>query len=77
VVKHHNYRAGGEEEKRFKERVRKQMKHGCIIRGETHCHDHVTKLRNRGICQNAFDVVLLCCNQGSHQCGDRADPGND
>src|SRR6266513_369461 len=44
VVKHHNDGTRGEEKKRFKKRMSKQVEHRCIIRRKTHRHNHVTQL---------------------------------
>ena len=75
-MKHHNDRAGSEEEKRFEKRMSEQVKHRRIVGREANRHHHVTELRERGVSENPFDVVLLRCDQRSHHRGDRADPGN-
>ena len=68
---------GAEKEQRFKERVREKMIDSGVVRREPDGHDHVTELRERGVSENAFDVVLLRGNERSHDRGDRSDPGND
>ena len=76
-MKHHDDRAGAEEEQRFEERVGEKVKHRRLARGETDRHHHVTELRERGIGENAFDVVLLRRDQRGHDRGDGADPCDD
>ncbi len=62
MMQHNDHRAGSEKEERFEERMRKQVEHGCLTRCEPHGHDHVTKLRERGVSEDPFDVVLLRCD---------------
>ena len=40
-------------------------------------HDHVAELRERGVGEDALDVVLLGGHQRGEQRGDAADPGDD
>src|SRR6202011_6329725 len=47
VMKTDDDRAGSEEEKRFKERVSKKMKHRRLVRCQSNRHHHVTELRDR------------------------------
>ena len=74
---HENNRAGAKEEKRFKSGMGEKMKHRGLTGGEPDRHHHVTELREGGVGENAFDVVLLRRHQRRQHCGDRADPGND
>ena len=76
-MKHDDDRAGPEEQQRLEKRVSEKVEHRRLVRGETDRHHHVTELRERGVGENAFDVVLLRRDQRGHQRGDRADPGDD
>ena len=40
-------------------------------------HDHVAELRERGVGQDALDVVLLRGHERGQDRGDGADPGDD
>src|SRR6266851_2914113 len=51
--------ASGEKEERFEKRVSEKVKHRRFIRGESDRHNHVTKLGNRGVSEDPFDVGLL------------------
>ena len=53
------------------------MKDRRVVRGEADRHNHVAKLRKRGVGENAFDVILLRGDQGREQRGDGSDPGDD
>ena len=77
MVKHDDDGTSGEEEQCFEKCVGKQMKYGRFVRRQADRHDHVTELRESGVGEDAFDVVLLRGHQRGHDCGDRSDPGND
>src|ERR1700720_491420 len=51
--------AGAQEQQRLEERVRAEMEHGLRRPAQPYTHDHVAKLGERRISENAFDVVLL------------------
>ncbi len=53
-----DHRAGAQEQQRLEERVRDQMEHADRHAADAQAHHHVTELRNRGVSEDAFDVVL-------------------
>jgi len=65
-----------EEEQRFEERVREQMKHADRDAADTKAHHHVTELRHGGVGKDAFDVGLRDCDERGEHGGDGADPGD-
>ena len=69
-------RAGAEEQQRLEKRVREKMEHRRFARREPDRHHHVAELRERGVGEDAFDVVLLRRHQRGEQRGDGADPGD-
>ena len=59
VMQHDDDRAGAEEEQRLEKRVREKMKHRRFAGSETDRHNHVAELREGGVGEDSFDVVLL------------------
>ena len=58
-MKHYDNGASCEEEQRFEKRMGEEVEHRSFIGRQTDCHHHVTKLRQRGVSEDALDVVLL------------------
>ena len=74
VVQRVDDRAGAKEEQRLEKRVREQMKHGRAGRRQADRHDHVAQLRERGVGEDALDVVLLRGHQRGEERSDDAHP---
>ena len=51
-------RAGAEEQQRLEERVGDQMEHAHRHAADAEAHHHVAELRDGGVGEDAFDVVL-------------------
>ena len=69
-------RAGTEEEQRLEERMGDQVEHAHRHTAHAQPHHHVAKLGNRGISQNAFDIVLRHRDARGEDGGNRANPGH-
>ena len=78
VVQGDDDRARAEEEHALEERMGEEMEHGNIARGrDGDADDHVTELRDGGVGEDAFDVVLLRGHEARSEAGDGADPHDD
>ena len=80
VVQRVDDRACAEEEQRLEECVRPQMEHrraAFDVRREARSHDHVAELRERGVGEDALDVVLLRGHERGEDARDAADPRDD
>ena len=73
MVNAHDHRPCGEEQQRLEESVRHQMKHRHRIGRCAQRDGHVAKLRQRGIGDDALDVVLDDAQKAHEQRGDGAD----
>ena len=71
--------AGAQEEQRLEEGVRGQVIHRRRRAVQADGHDHVAELRERGVSEDAFDVVLLDGDERGQQQGGEppTNPGDD
>src|ERR1035437_5657442 len=70
-------RAGTEEQQRLEKSVRDEMKHADRHAADAEAHHHVTKLRNSGVSEDAFDVVLRDGDARGKNRGDGTNPSDD
>ncbi len=68
-----NHRARAQEEQRFEERVRHQMKDAGRKRAHADAQKHVAELRNGGVRENFLDVDLRQADGGGEERGRKAD----
>ena len=68
--------ARAEEEQRFEERVRHQVKNTGGKRAYAQSQEHVAELADSGISENFLDVVLHKRNRCGENGGQRADDGD-
>ncbi len=68
-----NHAARTEEEQRFEKRVRHQMEDSRGERAHAQRKEHVPKLADRRVGQNALDIVLHQRHRRRENCGARAD----
>ena len=66
VMQHDDDRTGAEEEQRLEKRVREKVKHRRFTGSQTDGHHHVAELRQGGVGEDAFDVVLLRGDERGH-----------
>ncbi len=69
--------AGTEEEARLEERVREDVEHPRRERADAAREEHVAELRDRGVREDALDVVLREPDRGSEDRRPGADPGDE
>ena len=62
-----------EEELRFEERVRKELRDARLVRADADAHDHVADLRHRRVGQYSLDIPLRRAEDRAEQRGDGAD----
>src|SRR5690242_16186429 len=72
-----NHTTGCKEEKTLKERVRHQVEDACGVCSNTAREEHVTKLRDRGVREDLFDVRLRHADGSGIERGDRTYDGDD
>jgi hypothetical protein len=73
MVHAHDGGAGRQEQQRLEERVRHQVEHGHRVGRQAQRDGHVAQLRQRGVGDDALDVVLDDAQEAHEQRGDRAD----
>ena len=76
VMHRHDDAARAEKQQRLEKRVRRQVEGRLFGSAQPHRHHHVTELRERGIREDAFDVVLRNGNHRRHHRRDAANPRN-
>ena len=69
--------AGAQEQKSLEKRVGEEVEHGSLPRTYTQREEHVTDLADRGIRQNALDIVLREGAKAGKQQGGRTYNCND
>ena len=69
--------AGGEEEQRLEEGVGQEMEDAGRVGADAAGQEHVAELGDRGVGEDALDVVLDEADGGGEDGRDRADDGDD
>src|SRR5438067_2434668 len=71
-----NHRSCCEKEQGFEKRMRHKVENARRERGHTAGHKHVAKLRDRGVCEDALNIVLHQADAGGEDSSQRSDNCN-